>query len=420
MPSTNYPIINTHCHLLNFAFVPDKMFKLLSGVPENLVREHAIQEIAQVIVDLTGARYKHLEELLKIYCDNNIENVAASYIKRMEDAGIKIATPLMMDLEACFQERAIDPDENYVPYAFYPDNGDEYNQIDKISKITARYPWQIFPFIMFDPRRQHAVEICKNALEYKGFLGIKLYPALGYFPVSGAGESQEIDDALKAIYTYCGTQRIPITVHCATRGAYAQHNPNWKDIWKKTDPWQWIETIKTYDLKVNFAHFGGTHIKHPLDRETQLSLEWHKNIQTMMRSIYRLNIIGSKASVFADVSYHELAHDHELQDEYFWDLKGLLNEKHYQTQVLFGTDASMISHTWHETEFLVPFLEHLNEAEQKRLFFENPAKFLFEDGEIPSRYIQFLKAKAAKSLEEHSLPNWIVKNQEKFCLKGLS
>ena len=118
----------------------------------------------------------------------------------------------------------------------------------------------------------------------------------------------------------------------------------------------------------------------------------------MMRSIYRLNIIDSKASVFADVSYHEMAHDYEVQDEYFWDLKGLLNERHYQSQVLFGTDASMISHTWYETEFLAPFLEHLNEAEQKRLFFENPAKFLFENGEIPTRYLEFLSKKAAIAL----------------------
>ncbi len=304
-----------------------------------------------------------------------------------------MATPLMMDFEACFQERAIETGENYVPYACYRDNSDEDNQIHKISKVTARYPWQIFPFIMFDPRRQHAVEICKNALKNKGFLGIKLYPALGYFPVPGAGESQEIDNALKVMYAYCGIERIPITVHCSTRGAYAQHNPNWQDIWKEEYPWQWIETIKTYNLKVNFAHFGGTYIKHLIDCETQLSLEWHKNIQTMMRSIYRLNIIGSKASVFADVSYHELVHDHELQDKYFGDLKGLLNKKHYQTQVLFGTDAFMISHTWHEKEFIVPFLEHLNEAEQKRLLFENPAKFLFEDGEIPSAISNFSKRK---------------------------
>ena len=110
----------------------------------------------------------------------------------MKEAGIKIATPLMMDLEACFQERAIKPDENYVPYACYPENGNEDTQINQISKIVDKYPWQIFPFIMFNPRRKNAVEICKKALENKGFLGIKLYPALGHFPVPGAGQSQEI------------------------------------------------------------------------------------------------------------------------------------------------------------------------------------------------------------------------------------
>ncbi len=417
----NYPIINTHCHILNFAFVPNKMFKILSRIDENIVTKGSIQDIAEAIVKvIPGVKFDHIAEVLRIYSDNNIKKAAEWYVKQMKEAGIIIATPLMMDLESCFEANAIKPDENYIPYYCYSKDESQPSQINQISKIAAKYPWQIFPFIMFDPRRKSAVEICKFALENQGFLGIKLYPPLGYFPVPTVRQSDKINNALEEMYDYCGKERIPITVHCSTAGAYAQVNPDWEDIWEKTAPFQWLETIRKYELKVNFAHFGGKYIKHPLDQKTKKSLEWHLNIQTIMGSAYRMNIIGDKESVFADISYHSLAHNRKLQDEYFQDLKELLSNKYSQTQVIFGSDASMISHTWSEIEVLQPFLSYLNENEQERLFYQNPAKFLFENGEIPSRYINFIKKKIAKSLEENSLPDWIIKQGDKFQLKKLA
>lgn len=427
----NYPIINTHCHILNFAFVPNKMFKILSRIDEEIARDGSIQDIANAIVQvMPGATFDHIAELLRVYSNDNIQTAAEWYVKQMKEAKIIIATPLMMDLESCFQANAIQPSGNYIPYYCYSDNQNQSSQIDQISDIAAKYPWRILPFIMFDPRRESAVKICKFALENQGFLGIKLYPPLGSSPlgsnpsgyslIPNVRQSDKINNALEEMYDYCGKERIPITVHCSPDGAYAQVNPDWDDIWEKTAPFQWLETIRKYELKVNFAHFGGNYIKHPLDQKTQKSLEWNLNIKTMMGSTYRMNIIDSKESVFSDVSYHSLAHNLKLQKEYFQDLKKLLSDKHYQSQVIFGSDASMICHTWRELEFLQPFLTHLNEEEQKRLFYQNPSKFLFENGEIPSRYVNFLKKKASQSLEENNLPDWIIKQGNKFQLKELA
>lgn len=411
-----YPIVNTHCHFLHFGYVPDKLFKILSHVDEKLVKDRNIQAIAKAIThDFPLFNYRHLVEVLQIYCSNNIEKVAAWHIQNMKKAGIQLCTPLMMDLEPCFKSNAITHNEDYIPY--YTED-DQPGQIQQVSQIAAKYPWQVFPFIMFDPRRTNAVEICKFALENQGFIGIKLYPPLGYFPVPTIRQSQQINDALKAMYDYCGKERIPITIHCSTAGAYAQGNPNWDDIWEKTAPFQWYETLRKYELKVNFAHFGGSYIKHPLDQKTQKSLEWRLNILTLMRATYRMNLIDSKESAFADVSFHSLSHSHdqELKNEYFDGLKKCLNDQHYQSQILYGSDASMCSPIWDESEFIQPFVIYLNEEEQKRLFCENPLKFLFENGEISKKYIKFLEKTAPQSLQNHALPSWLVKQDNRFVL----
>ena len=50
-----------------------------------------------------------------------------------------------------------------------------------------------------------------DTLETKGFVGVKLYPSLGY----------SIDDAvLVALYDHCDANGIPITVHHGEGGFY--------------------------------------------------------------------------------------------------------------------------------------------------------------------------------------------------------
>jgi predicted TIM-barrel fold metal-dependent hydrolase len=138
-------------------------------------------------------------------------------------------------------------------------------------------------FIGFDPWRQvvdeaqgntpTALDVVKTAIETQGFIGVKIYPPMGFratenalapqgafsdlepatIPVAGRGA--RIDDALMKLYTYCNTNEVPIMAHCAasqgpTAGAALQAHPQY---WKKVmDLPQFKST-----LRVNLGHFGG-------------------------------------------------------------------------------------------------------------------------------------------------------------------
>lgn len=429
----DYPTINCHCHLLNFAFIPNAMFKLMAhNVDENLVHKRWMQDlIAHVTHTVPGNPGDRLPETLRLY-NQDIKAIAADYLAKMERAGIDIAVPLMMDLETCFgPEFKPERHEEYVSYA----DGDN-SQVAQISAVAAKYPWQIFPFIMFDPGRKGAVELCIDALENRGFLGIKMYPPLGYFPSCDAPEQDPaLNRELERMYAYCQAHRIPITTHCSTSGAFKadlksprfvpfdhsstdletlRSNPM-DPVWERTDPANWADTVFTFGLKLNFAHFGGNYFGSPLHpEEAKLRTSWRSQILTWLSS----EVLGltpeaqeARAQVFADVAFHDFALQGPHQRKYFDDLTALLGAgRNARYRILFGTDASMTSHTWTEEEYIAPFREHLNEEAQRLLFFANPRDFLFgPEGRVPERYLRFLRNNATDKdpFSEEGLKPWV-------------
>ncbi|MBK7095933.1 MAG: amidohydrolase family protein [Saprospiraceae bacterium] len=94
-------------------------------------------------------------------------------------------------------------------------------QLEELANIKKRNPGTFFPFIFADPRRIKEQEnffkysfsegivklencFIKRMIEEKGFSGIKIYPALGYYP---------FDEALLPLWKYAADKKIPITAH---------------------------------------------------------------------------------------------------------------------------------------------------------------------------------------------------------------
>src|SRR5687767_10631365 len=87
-------------------------------------------------------------------------------------------------------------------------------QIDQIIDLRRRNPDRILPFLSVDPRMGSEVEILSFVKKYVGeidlpnnkkahrpFIGIKLYPALGFFPFDGR---------LAGVFQYCEDHGVPI------------------------------------------------------------------------------------------------------------------------------------------------------------------------------------------------------------------
>lgn len=108
----------------------------------------------------------------------------------------------------------------------YMDAGDlkvnYHEQMKELAALKNRNPEIFYPFVFADPRRMKedisyfkwsalngtvTLENCfmKEFLEGHKFNGIKIYPALGYYP---------FDERLLPLWKYAADHQIPITTHC--------------------------------------------------------------------------------------------------------------------------------------------------------------------------------------------------------------
>ncbi|MBF0545619.1 MAG: amidohydrolase family protein [Candidatus Riflebacteria bacterium] len=169
----------------------------------------------------------------------------------MEKApGIDIWVPLMMDTESAYEGD------------FSQTDFEEQKQI--MMDITAKEKGRIMPFFAYDPRSR-PIDSVKTAIERDGFVGVKLYPPMGFKPFGN--DDHMVESRLDELYSYCTLKRdapIPITAHCSwSDGIYSNRMVpdvlNYKEFYRDmANPSYWKEVLSKYStLKLNLAHFGG-------------------------------------------------------------------------------------------------------------------------------------------------------------------
>ena len=119
-------------------------------------------------------------------------------------------------------------DMAYMDAGQVEEKGSYCNQLNQLAAIKTRNIRPAYPFFFVDPRRIEAdgksfldystdrdsgkvtLNTCmaKEFLEDKKFNGIKIYPALGYYP---------FDERLLILWKYAADRQIPIMTH-AIRG----------------------------------------------------------------------------------------------------------------------------------------------------------------------------------------------------------
>ena len=316
----------------------------------------------------------------------DINAVAQELKKEMDDAGINLATPLMMDLEiASFN------DKPELPYTY---------QLKLMSDITLDYAGVFFPFAMVDPRRPQAADLIIRSLEKQGFLGVKMYPPLGYHPDPTSIYNQPyVNEELTKIYEYCNANQVPITTHCSKGGAYSDGLMHTKNLRKQyTNPASWENVVKDYpNLRLNLAHFGGD------------LLEINDNNESWAKAIIKL--IKDYPNVYTDIAYHDAALNKKESVKYFSILSSLLEDDLVKDKILFGTDWSMTRHTWTESEYVQHFTKWADDEDKKaklqQITFTNPLNFLFPNHNFPQRILNFYKANG-KVVSD--LPGWLIES----------
>ncbi len=128
-------------------------------------------------------------------------------------------------------------------------------------------------FMAFDPARNaidggESLERVKQAVNEHGFIGVKLYPTMGFLPFGNSklpiqsytnsimklvpGDiGARLDSSLRALYRWCNDAGVPILTHANTSYGSVRAYED------RAAPEGWAPVFKEFSaLRVNLAHFG--------------------------------------------------------------------------------------------------------------------------------------------------------------------
>lgn len=358
-------LINCHTHLFTVRSAPDGLFgpRIIMRLLSNRVLRRGIFLFATWI----GHRFR----------TNRFDRLAAfagiGSLETQEDIfnllqGYYPASSTFIVLPMDFTFMGAGPSKQ--PYL---DQLGELRQLKRDPVIGPR----IHPFVAIDPRRNGFLALAQDLIENHGFSGIKLYPALGFFPN---------DDRLLPLWEWAEALQIPIMTHCSRGGVYFRGDPNdiqwpghvridtsfltpnssWTD--HLSDPVRFRPVFKQFPkLKVCFAHLGG-------DGECRqwLSEPWPSHLaETNWLSVI-LGLVKEYPNVYTDISY--TGYDRDLHAL----LQVLVRDEQIGNRVLFGSDFYMVQQAITEREFSIRIRSALTEADFQKISEINPRQYLFQ------------------------------------------
>lgn len=217
------PITNAHIHVFDSRCAPERFFRVL---PVGIVRRIA-RPLKSVLMSRAGtaiirglswvvssihdsgsiARFLAFTKIGSERSQDDVYQLALNAGKKYDAAIRLIGLTLNMD----HMDSVPSDPLNYKNYA---------TQLEEIRDIKRRSPEHFYPFLCIDPRHRSGRDLrdwvedqLTDGFEQKGklyryFYGLKIYPALGFFP---------FDPALEEVYAFAEEYGIPIMTHC-TRG----------------------------------------------------------------------------------------------------------------------------------------------------------------------------------------------------------
>jgi predicted TIM-barrel fold metal-dependent hydrolase len=406
------PVIDVHAHVFRGRDIPLKGYLLSRTYPEWYVSlfapflftviEKAIRgESHGILVDMvkrltfayTGKGYRRWADILSM---GDMQDIAKEMISDFRNDRIALFVPLMVDYEYWFKHT------KKLPIA---------EQIDSVYRdVILPFKGRIHPFAPFDPARELAyraklpgpgdpdggprekyssLELAKEAVRNRGFLGVKVYNTLGYRPLGNpavdkerrgifsrnnlkrycAFTGEQFDEVLSDLYRFCQREQVPITAHCGHDGIEAYP----KASYDFGSPEYWRAVLEKYPrLHINLAHFGWSRPEEYIPQS-----RWSRFVESLQAvsrprrsagnaGTWVQQIAGMLAqypSLYADVAHHGVTDDADLlkfQEAYAEmckDYPGVIQKK-----LLFGIDWHVIARVDHYTEFLERYRRVLGES----------------------------------------------------------
>jgi len=272
MPGKKY-FIDSHCHFFNVADVP--LFNIIDRINLNLLRLAIVwPKSLNDLKDMVAGFFLFMENDIASNIQrviNEMNSACGTHVPGYGDK-LKIVTPLIMDFEkskGCGHEKlkhqvanllqgintadkhALDNDFRVLPFL-----GLSMKRFDKSASFDDTIKGLKVSFPSVDERRE------PTALNNGDFIGIKLYPSLGFdpFPEGDDEKTKKKRDNYLNVYKHISDLGLPVTIHCQ-RAAHMSGDRKKKELLRYTDPANWLSILKDnpglHDLRINFAHFGG-------------------------------------------------------------------------------------------------------------------------------------------------------------------
>jgi predicted TIM-barrel fold metal-dependent hydrolase len=337
--------------------------------------------VLELLYGYMGQGYRRWADILAI---QEVAEIAEKLIETYDKDGIDLYVPLMVDYEYWFRNSK----EPHIS-----------KQIDDTYRdIVLRFQGKIHPFAPFDPARELAfrhqmpgpdgslekyssLDMAKEAVRNKGFIGVKVYNTLGYRPLGNAAvdkkrrrifrknkmtqyerfTGEEFDQVLSDLYQFCTDEQVPITAHCVSNGVEAY----WRASFDFGRPEYWQTVLDAYpDLHVNLGHFGWDHPEgyYPRDLLKFIKQSIRKVVQSVRGQTYTAmaapeypvgketwtreicEMMAKSRHLYADVSHHGVTKDADIP-KYKTAFRGMCNDfpGMIQQKTLFGIDWHVIT-----------------------------------------------------------------------------
>lgn len=387
-------IYNVHTHIFNFKCVPSGFLtnylpRVLVTLLAPLLRVGPIASAISFLLKKLPGNVRKYQAFVAVGIRNTPQKVFEDMMEGYNDENVGfVVLPMNFDYMGGGQAPA-----NYK------------SQLELVADVKRKYPNTCFPFLAVDPRMGNANDILKFVKDYfepnfKGFHGIKLYPALGFYPT---------DDRLEEMYKYAQGKNIPILTHCTRFGAYYaekkvpeelleyrsfNHTSVTNQRRQQTfyqnllnlksedacdaflDPVNYYDILDRFpDLKLCFAHYGGDEEMRKYLRNPNNQGVLHTGYNNDTSWYYIIKDLQEKfKNVYADISFTlwDTKPPGDIVSSIKTDLQSNIGDR-----VLFGTDFFMTLQVKAEKALYTDFrlaLDNKNLWEQ--MAYHNNKKFM--------------------------------------------
>ena len=128
-------------------------------------------------------------------------------------------------------------------------------QIPNMQRLNEMFKDKLIGFVAYDPQKENCLKIVKDAVEKRGFKGVKFYPPMGYRALGNTNENIKYNQRNEALFSYCIEKDLPIFTHCNNQGFEAAEHSGYN-----SNPLFWemvLKQEKFKTLRLNLAHAGG-------------------------------------------------------------------------------------------------------------------------------------------------------------------